>query len=390
MTRRLPLSLVLCTTLVLPALAGPAHAAPAFRVTDLPLGGDRSALSVLDINERGQIAGLTESPSAPGRYRVVRWDPTPSGYTVTPLSDYQEQYPVKINDRGDVMGRAGDDIVIWDRAGTRVATVAPVGTFSAFPPVFNNRRQVLYSHGSGDLSGLPTTAVLWSPEGTSELDRPDGTTSMFAIKLNERGVALGTILAGRTPPHRTGFRWNGTAMTRIPAPGGQAVAFMVDINDRNQAVGVGPTEGRVFVEQDGRARDIGDLGGGWSRTDFFLPAINARGQITGLSRTASGEIHPFLWTAGRMTDLGTLGGPTTDLSDTAITDLNDRGQVIGLSRTSAGERHPFLWTAGRMQDLHIAGSRNTEVVEINGLGQAVGSITTETGTRPVVWTTTTP
>jgi len=47
-----------------------------------------------------------------------------------------------------------------------------------------------------------------------------------------------------------------------------------------------------------------------------------------------------------MTDLGTLG---SNLSK--ATALNSRGQVVGVSITGAGEQHPFLWTDGVLTDL---------------------------------------
>lgn len=52
--------------------------------------------------------------------------------------------------------------------------------------------------------------------------------------------------------------------------------------------------------------------------------INDRGQVifTGLSPRE----HGFLWSRGKLTDLGTLGGRSSD----AVA-INDRGQIIGWS-----------------------------------------------------------
>jgi probable HAF family extracellular repeat protein len=95
--------------------------------------------------------------------------------------------------------------------------------------------------------------------------------------------------------------------------------------------------------------DLGSLGGGFT----LATAINASGQITGQSDLAT-EVqvpceeeprpkkerkcfahpsHAFVWSAGTMTDLGTLDGPDADSQGSAI---NDVGEVVGFSSTANG------------------------------------------------------
>lgn len=52
------------------------------------------------------------------------------------------------------------------------------------------------------------------------------------------------------------------------------------------------------------AIDLGTLGGTYS----FAAAVNDRGQVVGISETASSERHAFFWEEGVMTDLGLVGG----------------------------------------------------------------------------------
>ena len=51
-------------------------------------------------------------------------------------------------------------------------------------------------------------------------------------------------------------------------------------------------------------KDLGTLGGSFSQAN----AINATGQIVGSSGTTGTASRAFMWSGGKMTNLGTLGG----------------------------------------------------------------------------------
>jgi probable HAF family extracellular repeat protein len=113
-------------------------------------------------------------------------------------------------------------------------------------------------------------------------------------------------------------------------------------------------------------------------------AINDRGQVAG----ASGEcaafnpifltnlqpLHALLWEDGKAIDLGSLGG-TGHGTGIQAENLNNYGQVIGFSDVKGDANfHAFLWTKETgMQDLKtVPGDANSLAIGINDSGQIVG------------------
>ena len=135
--------------------------------------------------------------------------------------------------------------------------------------------------------------------------------------------------------------------------------------------------------------DLGNLGrvspGEWN----VASGINDAGQITGESWDDDiGGFFAFLWDNGKMTSLGTLGGPYS--SGAAI---NRYGQITGQAYTTGGaEAHAFLWSKGHMKDLgaFAGGPGYSWGLAINATATIVGFSQLDSGNTYVdhafVWT----
>ncbi len=155
---------------------------------------------------------------------------------------------------------------------------------------------------------------------------------------------------------------------------------------------LGTGAAKTFAHE-GRMLDLGTLGG--KSSDAF--GMNDLGQVVGQSENHRGRqgssFRAFLWSpfgrdgvAGnpQMKDLGSLGG-----EESLANDINNAGQVAGGAQTAEGERHAALWDthAGTLTDLGTLGGSFSVASGINDYGQVVGLSETETGSvHAFLWT----
>ena len=213
-------------------------------------------------------------------------------------------------------------------------------------------RNVLYSRGSRSPAArlCPVLALL-----TLLLSGGAGASTAPGYTVSNLG-SLGPTAAGYSP---VGFN-----------DAGQYAA-----NDTVPVTGVS----RAVLYSGGLLVDLGTLGG----TASTATAINAGGQVIGMSATNNGSVHGFLYSNGLMTDLGVLGTNSSGSGSSSAIAINAGGQVTGASDVYDAQhvphgRHAFLYSNGQMTDLGALGGTDSSghsyssATAISAGGQVVG------------------
>jgi probable HAF family extracellular repeat protein len=219
-------------------------------------------------------------------------------------------------------------------------------------------------------------------DGTmTDLGRMGGSAST-ATAINTAGLVVGFV---RRDTDRA-WLYNGEVTTDLGTLGGSTSRALA-INDAGAVVGASTLASgneHAFLYSRGTMKDLGTLGGSSASK---ATAINSRGQVAGESLVnvlpSGSTTHAFLYSNAAMADLGTLGGAYSSARA-----INAAGQVVGVSTTASGEQRAFLFSQGVMVDLNslvdlASGWVITSVGGINDAGQ-IAALACNAGTCNVV------
>ncbi|MET7831242.1 hypothetical protein ABZS44_00260 [Micromonospora sediminicola] len=78
--------------------------------------------------------------------------------------------------------------------------------------------------------------------------------------------------------------------------------------------------------------------------------VNSAGVVVGSAELANGDWRAVRWVDGRIEDLGTLGGHTSQAQA-----IDERGRIVGTAEAADGSSHAVAWVDGKIQDLGLTG-----------------------------------
>jgi probable HAF family extracellular repeat protein len=160
----------------------------------------------------------------------------------------------------------------------------------------------------------------------------------------------------------------------VPDLGGGASGAS-DINNHGHVSGLSFTADgarHAFVFRHGEMEDFGTFP---AADSVAISAMNDRDVLAGLAALQPGfDTRAIRWKRGTVIDIGNLGG-----EGAVAHDVNNRGQIVGFSNLALRFQRAFLWEKGEMRDLGSLSGENSFARGINNRGQVVGVSTV--GTR---------
>lgn len=158
---------------------------------------------------------------------------------------------------------------------------------------------------------------------------------------------------------------------------GNSVSQAYALNDAGEVAGVSdsPTAAIATIFSGGVATSISTLGSSVSLAN----AINNSGKIVGWNSYESNsnfDPQAFLYSNGSMLN---INSPSLFPSGTEAYGINNAGEVVGTGYLSSSTFHAFLYTGGKMKDIGPSGAFQATAYAVNNSGQIVGTYSLNSG-----------
>jgi len=321
------------------------------------------------ITANGYVAGLVVVPSgARNVSRAVYWHGTSMHDISSPGLGGTNSAAFGVNLRGKVVGEAesatpdpnGEDFCGFEALGftSQADSCLPYifqdGAMTALPRLHDESGK---SGVNGQAWQINTFGVA---VGSSENTTSD--TSCPGLPASRQQFQFKPVVWFRLLP------WSEPRIHELPTVSGDPDGVALAVNERGEAAGGSGSCGpfnvislvnlvprHAILWRDGKAIDLGNLGGDGLFGGIYASGLNNVGQVVGLSDTTNdASFHGFVWEDGHMTDLQPLTGDSYSLA----TAISDRGVVLGVSVDLNFNPRAFIWQNGNMKELNglVAGT----------------------------------
>ena len=350
-------------SLALAALAGPVCAlaqSTLYTVVDLgPVGPSSSPGQPYAVSDNGLVSGETviANPNNPGAWvaHAVLWKQGIIKDISSPGLGGPNSAAFGVNIWGQAVGQA--DTQTPDPNGEDFCGSTALGlTHSG-----NTCLPFLWQNGT--MGALPRLKNSAGTEGSNGA----------AFKNNDFGMVVGTAENGEVDstcpgasitPQKIEFKpviwskqfpWSEVLIQEFPTVDGDPDGVALAINDLGQVAGTSGPCGPFGFEpinliplhavlwQNGKATDLGSLGGDGRFLGIFATSLNDYGQVAGGSDTKNdASFHGFLWQQGHITDLK----PRAVDSYSVALAIGNNGLVLGASIDANFIPTAVLWRNG--------------------------------------------
>ena len=293
------IALFFCSQLIDAAMG----ASKTYKVVDLIALPDSNFTDVRDVNNNGQVLGLSGFSTSS---KTFIWD---NGEFII----LDPGFPFlgrRINEAGHVVGTTNNifEGFLWDGQ-----NFIPI---EGFVQSINNSDHVVGTavDPSSPVDDRKLLAFLWINGEYETITPSGGLRSILELHINDKDQVVGKFVDEQG--FNRVFFWAKGNFQILPV----TVDFLTGINNKGEVIGGARTgestsqKNENFIWRKGKVKTV-------VHEEFIAADINNRGQIVG---------GHYLYNKGKFTFLGDIGeGVVENLEDAFALGINDRGQIIG-------------------------------------------------------------